>query len=81
MQTVTLGSRNQMVIPLALRKLIPGMKPGAELAVSQLNDKAIVVQVLDESWVEKSFGAMKEAWKGRDMIAELKKMRDEWDEK
>ncbi|MBI2009912.1 MAG: AbrB/MazE/SpoVT family DNA-binding domain-containing protein [Candidatus Chisholmbacteria bacterium] len=80
MHLVTIGTKNQIVIPKEIRQKIPGIKPGAKVGI-QSDGKAITIKPAAADWVEQTAGIMKEAWKDIDPIAELEKMRDEWDEK
>ena len=43
--------------------------------------KSITIDPEPQSWVDRTYGMMKEAWKDIDPIAEVEKMRDEWEEK
>ena len=81
MQTVTIGTKNQIVLPKEVRKKIKGLKPGTKVMVYPIDKDTVGIKVSDKSWVERSAGIAKEAWKDIDPIKELEKMRDEWDEK
>lgn len=80
MELATVGSKYQIVIPKNIwnkMKIQPGDKVGLFL-----DDSGILkIKLRSKSWVERTYGMMKEAWKGIDPIAELKKMRDEWEER
>lgn len=80
MQQVTIGTKNQIVLPKEIRKKIKGLQPGRKVSVYSVNEDTITIKVSDKNWLENSFGAMKGIWKGRDLAKELEKMRDEWDE-
>ena len=80
MQTVTVGPKYQVVIPKEIRKKIKGVKKGAKVSVSVEKGK-VVLKPVKASWVARTYGSMKEAWKDIDPIAELEKMRDEWERK
>ena len=80
MQTVTVGPKYQVVIPKEIRKKIKGVEKGAKMSVSMERDKVVMKPVADD-WVGRTYGSMREAWKDIDPIAELEKMRDEWDQK
>jgi AbrB family looped-hinge helix DNA binding protein len=80
METVTVGSKYQIVIPKNVRKKIKGFRPGTKVSVSVNKDKSIKVKPSTKQ-VDRTYGFMKEAWKDIDPIAELEKMRDEWDQK
>jgi AbrB family looped-hinge helix DNA binding protein len=81
MQTVTIGTKNQIVLPKEVRKKIKGLKPGTKVMVYPIDKETIGIKVSDKSWVENTYGLMKDAWKDIDPIKELEKMRNEWDEK
>ncbi len=76
MELVTLGSKYQIVIPKSVRKKYKNLKPGALVGVSP-NGEKISIDPEPQSWVERTRGMMTEAWRGIDMIAEVKKIRDE----
>lgn len=81
MQTVTIGTKNQIVLPKEVRKKIKGLKPGKKVMVYPIDKDTVGIKVSDKSWVERSYGIAKDAWKDIDPIKELEKMRKEWDEK
>lgn len=81
MQQVTIGTKNQIVIPKEVRKKIKGLKPGQKVSVYPLNENTVAITVQDKSWVERTHGIMKDAWKGIDTTKELEKLRNEWDRK
>lgn len=81
MSEVTVGTKNQIVIPKEVRKKIKGLHPGRKVSVYSLDNETIAIKVSDKSWVERSFGIMKDAWRDIDTTKELEKMRDEWDER
>ncbi len=81
MQTVTIGTKNQIVIPKEVRKKIKGLKPGRKVMVYPIDDTTVQIKLSDKNWVERTAGIAKDAWKDIDPIKELEKMRDEWDEK
>lgn len=81
MQQVTIGTKNQIVIPKEVRKKIKGLKPGNKVMVYPLNNDIVAIKVDNNNWLETSEGITKEAWKGIDTTAYLNKLRDEWHEK
>lgn len=81
MQQVTVGSKYQIVIPKAVRKKIKGLKPGVKVQVKSVNEDTISITTDPLNWIERTYGMMTEAWKDIDTIAELEKMRNEWEEK
>lgn len=82
MQLVTIGSKYQIVIPKEVRKKIKNLKPGGKVGVYTHDEgKSITIDLDPQSWVDRTYGMMKDAWKGTDPIAEIEKMRDEWEER
>lgn len=81
MQQVTIGTKNQIVLPKEVRKKIKGLKPGNKVMVYPLSKDTVAIKVNEKSWLESSYGIAKDAWKDIDPIAELEKMRNEWDDK
>lgn len=81
MQLVTIGTKNQIVLPKEVRKKIKGLKPGKKVMVYPLNENTITIKVENKNWLENSSGIAAEAWKGIDTTAYLEQLRNEWDEK
>lgn len=81
MQTVTIGSKNQIVLPKEVRKKIKGLTPGQKVMVYSLNKNTIAIKVEEKSWVARTSGIAKEAWKDIDTTKYLEDLRNEWDEK
>ena len=83
MQQVTVGTKYQIVIPKEVRKKIKGLRPGAKVSVSQIDEETVTIKARPDktSWVERTRGIAKEAWKDIDPIAELEKMREEWEDR
>lgn len=81
MQVVTVGSKYQIVIPKEVRKKIKGLQPGAKVVVQQTEENIISVKPVKRNWADENYGIMRKYWKGKNMIAEVEKMRDEWEEK
>lgn len=83
MQQVTVGTKYQIVIPKEIRKKIKALKPGTKVNVYQTDEQTVTLkpQTDQTSWVEHTRGIATEAWKDIDPIAELGKMRDEWEER
>lgn len=78
MQLITIGTKNQIVLPKEVRTKIKGLKPGRKVMVYPLNDNTVAIKVEPENWVKSTYGIAKNAWQGSDPIRELEKMRDEW---
>lgn len=81
MQQVTVGGKYQVVIPKEVRKKIKGLKPGSKVSVYNIDEEAVAIRMGATSWVERTAGIAREAWRNIDPIAELEKMRDEWEER
>lgn len=81
MQQVTVGTRNQIVLPKEVRRKIKGLKPGSKVTVYPIDAYTVQLKVSDQDWVERGYGLMKNAWKDIDPSKEIEKMRKEWDEK
>lgn len=80
MQTVTVGSKYQVVIPKEVRKKLKGITKGSKVSMS-VRKGNVILKPLKDDWIARTRGSMKEAWKDIDPIAELEKMRDEWERK
>ncbi|MBI2595973.1 AbrB/MazE/SpoVT family DNA-binding domain-containing protein [Candidatus Daviesbacteria bacterium] len=80
MQMATVGTKYQVVIPKEVRKKIKGLEPGSKLMI-QLNEETITLKPIKQNWSDKNYGAFKRYWKGVDPIAEVEKMKEEWEER
>jgi AbrB family looped-hinge helix DNA binding protein len=74
---VRVGPKYQVVIPQAVRKKV-SISPKKEVVVEEING-AIVILPQPKSFTEFMFGLGKEAWKGIDPKAYVKKERDHWE--
>lgn len=81
MQQVTVGAKYQIVIPREVRKKIKELRPGAKVSVHLVDKDTVTIKTNPKSWVERTRGIAKDAWKDIDPIKELEKMRDEWENK
>lgn len=81
MQLVTVGTKYQIVIPKEVRKNIKGIKPGVKLMVNGVKEGIITIQTEEKSWLERTRGIAREAWKGINTTKYLEDLRDEWDKK
>ncbi len=81
MQIVTVGPKYQVVIPKEIRKKIKSLKPGKKVGVYAVDEKSIAIDPDPQSWVDRTYGMMKDAWKDIDPVAEVEKMKDEWEER
>lgn len=81
MQQVTIGTKNQIVIPREVRKKVEGLKPGRKVNVYIRGKDEVVIKTDDISWIKKTAGLMTSAWKDISPVKELKKMRNEWEDR
>lgn len=82
MQIVTIGPKYQIVIPKEVREKINHLKPGKKVGVYTSDEgKSITINPDPQGWIDRTYGMMKDAWKGIDPIAEVEKMRNEWEER
>ncbi len=78
MQQITIGTKNQIVIPKELRKQIKGLKPGRKVNIYSLKGDTLIIKIDPQNWLDSSFGLMKNAWSKKDPLKELSKIREEW---
>ena len=78
MQQGTIGTKNQIVIPKEIRKQISALKPGAKVSIYSRGNDEVIIKADNGNWVERTRGIAKNAWKRKDPIKELEKMRNEW---
>lgn len=78
MQQITIGTKNQIVIPKEVRQQIKGLKAGRKVVVYPLDEKTIAIKVSAKNWVDSSYGAMKKAWRDISPSTEVENMRNEW---
>lgn len=81
MKQVTVGTKNQIVIPKEIRQKVKGLKPGAKVIVNSTDSKTIEIRKIEENWVERTRGIANEAWKNIDTTKYLEDLRNEWDRK
>lgn len=77
-ETVTLSSKNQVVIPRAAREALR-IGAGQKLLVKVLNGCLIMVPE-PKDYVSKLEGLHREVWNGMDTDHYLKEERDAWDD-
>ena len=73
---VKIGPKYQVVIPQEIRRKLP-IQPKNEVLVEEVNG-AIIILPQPESFTEFMIGLGKEAWKGVDPKAHVKKERASW---
>ena len=78
MQQVTIGTKNQIVIPKDIRQKIKGLQSGRKVLIYPLDEETVAIKVSLKTWLDSSYGAMKKAWDKIDPIREVEKMRNEW---
>ena len=76
METITLSTKYQLVIPKKLRREL-NLKPGQKLRISKLKDGSLKLQ--SKSALDEFVGSVKGVW-GEDPVAYIRKQRDEWEE-
>lgn len=81
MQQVTVGTKYQIVIPKEVRKRIKGIRPGAKVIVYPNGKNTVTIKTEEKSWVERTRGIAKDAWKDIDTTKYLEDLRNEWDHK
>lgn len=79
MQLITIGTKNQIVIPKQIRQKIKGLKPGRKVTLYPLDEETVAIKVTRQSWLDSSYGAMKRSWSEQKPLCELEKIRNEWD--
>lgn len=80
-QIVTIGSKSQVVIPKSVRKLTPNLKPGKKVIVRPLSSQSVIVESVDENWVDSTYGMHKKVWQGVDATEYIKTLRSQWEKK
>ncbi len=78
MDLVTIGSKNQIVIPKAVREKIKALKPGRKVKIYSLNHNTLIIKADTQSWLEGSYGSMKRAWSKEDPLNTLEESRNQW---
>ena len=78
MQQITVGTKNQIVIPKEVRQQVKGLKPGRKVRIYSLNEDTVAIKVGAQSWLDSSYGVMKNAWSSIDPVKELNKIREGW---
>lgn len=81
MQLVTVGTKYQIVIPKEVRKKLKGLKPGNKVGLQAVDETTVTIKSEPKSWVERTRGIAKDAWKGIDTTKYLEELRNEWDRK
>ena len=81
MQQPIIGTKYQMVIPKDVRKIMKAYKPGRQVKVTPIDEKTATIRVVSKNWSDENYGAFKKYWKGVDPIAEVEKIRNEWEER
>jgi AbrB family looped-hinge helix DNA binding protein len=81
MQLITIGTKNQIVLPKEVRIKIKGLKPGNRVMVYPLNESTVAIKADTKNWIEKSRGLTAAAWKDIDTTAYLDKLTEKEFEK
>ncbi len=75
--TITISSKNQVVIPKEAREALE-LSPGTRLMV-HVEDGMIIMVPEPRDYIGAMRGLHKEVWDGLDADAEISKSRDNWD--
>jgi AbrB family looped-hinge helix DNA binding protein len=75
METVTLSSKYQVVIPKRLRREL-NLKAGQKLRIRTAKDGTL--EISTKSALDELYGSVKGAW-GDDPAAYIRKQRDDWE--
>lgn len=78
MKQITVGSKNQIVIPKEVREKIKGLRMGTKVSIYSLDKDSFVVKVDKKDWASRTYGKMRESLKNINVLDEINKMRDEW---
>lgn len=81
MQQVTVGTKYQIVIPKEVRKKVLGLKPGTKVGIYATDKSSIRIDAQPKSWIDRTRGMMKEAWKDINTTKYLEDLRNEWEHK
>ncbi len=81
MEVITIGTKNQIVIPKGVRSKIKGLIPGAKVIIKSLDNQTITIKKVSDNWIERTSGMMTKAWQGIDAPKEVNKIKNEWEEK
>ena len=79
MKQITVGTKNQIVIPKEIRQKVKGIKPGAKVLINSLDSETIEIKKIEQNWVERTRGIASKAWKNIDTTKYLEDLRNEWD--
>lgn len=80
MQTVTVGTKYQVVIPKKVREKLK-IKPGDKISIGAKNKESATLKTNATSWAERTRGIAKKAWKNIDTTKYLEDLRNEWEKK
>lgn len=81
MQLITIGTKNQIVIPKEVRTKIKGLKPGKKVMIYPINDTTMGIKVDNKNWLSNTQGIAAKAWENIDTTKYLEQLRNEWHEK
>lgn len=77
MQTVTVGSRYQVVIPLQIRKQVAGVEAGAKAHIFVLDPETIVISTPHKKWSDDNYGSLKDVLP-KNSTRLINNLREEW---
>ncbi|MDA1079431.1 MAG: AbrB/MazE/SpoVT family DNA-binding domain-containing protein [bacterium] len=78
MRIVSIGTKNQVVIPLEVRKKIAGVQPGKKVSIYALDADTIAIKASPTSWLDRASGAMQGIWE-QAVEKKLEDSREAWD--
>ena len=78
MKEITIGTKNQIVIPKEIRDNIKTISPGKQVMIYTLDNETIVIKIKNKDWISSTYGTMRKPWGNIDPIKEVHKMRKEW---
>ncbi len=77
MQTITVGARYQVVIPLQIRKQVTGVEAGAKAHIFVLDPETIVISTPHKKWSDDNYGSLKSDLP-QNSTQVINDLREEW---
>lgn len=79
MKQLTIGTKNQIVIPLEIRQKVAAFKPGKKVTVFLMAPDTVVIKATNQNWLDRSYGLLKNEL-SPNPLSSVDIQRDEWDE-